>query len=458
MVENERKDDNTGDSRGKSPKKLRVLLRTFGCQMNEYDSEVIRAILGQEGYTFCDSPQDADIVILNTCAVRETAHRKVIGHIHALHHLRKDKPVVLGILGCMATNMHEELLSNTALKINFIAGPDSYRRLPELLTQALNTGTPIADIEFDERENYSGINPDRVSRVNAWVAVTRGCDNFCAFCVVPYTRGRERSRALADIIAETETLAADGYKQVTLLGQNVNSYRDNGTGFAGLLQAVSRVRKIERVRFMSPHPKDFPDDLIDVVAREPKVCKHVHLPLQAGNSRVLKLINRTYTQEDFLALVRKIRGRIPDISLSTDIIVGFPTETAAEFEDTVRVMETVEFDSAFIFKYSPRQGTIAQKRYPDDVPEEEKTERIVRLNAIQKEISLQRNRRHIGKILPVLIEGRASRTPSCDWQARTDGNTIVIIPAQPGLVPGDIIPARITGATPHALKGDMAPP
>lgn len=458
MVENERKDDNTGDSRGKSPKKLRVLLRTFGCQMNEYDSEVIRAILGQEGYTFCDSPQDADIVILNTCAVRETAHRKVIGHIHALHHLRKDKPVVLGILGCMATNMHEELLSNTALKINFIAGPDSYRRLPELLTQALNTGTPIADIEFDERENYSGINPDRVSRVNAWVAVTRGCDNFCAFCVVPYTRGRERSRALADIIAETETLAADGYKQVTLLGQNVNSYRDNGTGFAGLLQAVSRVRKIERVRFMSPHPKDFPDDLIDVVAREPKVCKHVHLPLQAGNSRVLKLMNRTYTQEDFLALVRKIRGRIPDISLSTDIIVGFPTETAAEFEDTVRVMETVEFDSAFIFKYSPRQGTIAQKRYPDDVPEEEKTERIVRLNAIQKEISLQRNRRHIGKILPVLIEGRASRTPSCDWQARTDGNTIVIIPAQPGLVPGDIIPARITGATPHALKGDMAPP
>ncbi len=426
--------------------------------MNEYDSEVIRAILGQEGYTFCDSPQDADIVILNTCAVRETAHRKVIGHIHALHHLRKDKPVVLGILGCMATNMHEELLSNTALKINFIAGPDSYRRLPELLTQALNTGTPIADIEFDERENYSGINPDRVSRVNAWVAVTRGCDNFCAFCVVPYTRGRERSRALADIIAETETLAADGYKQVTLLGQNVNSYRDNGTGFAGLLQAVSRVRKIERVRFMSPHPKDFPDDLIDVVAREPKVCKHVHLPLQAGNSRVLKLMNRTYTQEDFLALVRKIRGRIPDISLSTDIIVGFPTETAAEFEDTVRVMETVEFDSAFIFKYSPRQGTIAQKRYPDDVPEEEKTERIVRLNAIQKEISLQRNRRHIGKILPVLIEGRASRTPSCDWQARTDGNTIVIIPAQPGLVPGDIIPARITGATPHALKGDMAPP
>ncbi|HQO58938.1 MAG TPA: tRNA (N6-isopentenyl adenosine(37)-C2)-methylthiotransferase MiaB [Candidatus Omnitrophota bacterium] len=435
-----------------------MLLRTFGCQMNEYDSEVIRAILGQEGYTFCDSPQDADIVILNTCAVRETAHRKVIGHIHALHHLRKDKPVVLGILGCMATNMHEELLSNTALKINFIAGPDSYRRLPELLTQALNTGTPIADIEFDERENYSGINPDRVSRVNAWVAVTRGCDNFCAFCVVPYTRGRERSRALADIIAETETLAADGYKQVTLLGQNVNSYRDNGTGFAGLLQAVSRVRKIERVRFMSPHPKDFPDDLIDVVAREPKVCKHVHLPLQAGNSRVLKLMNRTYTQEDFLALVRKIRGRIPDISLSTDIIVGFPTETAAEFEDTVRVMETVEFDSAFIFKYSPRQGTIAQKRYPDDVPEEEKTERIVRLNAIQKEISLQRNRRHIGKILPVLIEGRASRTPSCDWQARTDGNTIVIIPAQPGLVPGDIIPARITGATPHALKGDMAPP
>ncbi len=442
----------------KSDTQMKVFLATYGCQMNEYDSEIIRAILGPAGYTFCDSPQEADIVLLNTCAVRENAHRKVIGHIHALHHMRKGRPFLLGVLGCMAENMHEKLLANPALKIDLVAGPDSYRRLPELLARFAEGGRPVADTQLDISENYTGIAPDRVSRVNAWVAITRGCDNFCTFCVVPYTRGRERSRALPDIIAETEKLAANGYKQVTLLGQNVNSYRDNGTGFAGLLQAVSRVRGIERVRFMSPHPKDFPDDLIDIIAREPKVCKHVHLPLQAGNSRVLKLMNRTYTQENFLALVREIRGRVPDIGLSTDIIVGFPTETAAEFEDTARVMETVEFDSAFIFKYSPRQGTVAQKRYPDDVPEEEKTERIVRLNAIQKKISLQRNRRHIGKILPVLMEGLASRAPACNWQARTDGNTIVIIPGQPGLAPGDIIPARITDATPHALKGEIAPP
>jgi tRNA-2-methylthio-N6-dimethylallyladenosine synthase len=435
-----------------------VFIATYGCQMNEYDSEVIRSILGQEGYTFCDSPQDADIVLLNTCAVRENAHRKVIGHIHALHHLCQDRPFILGILGCMAVNMEEALLANPALKIDLIVGPDSYRRLPELLARAVGSGGPAADTNFDISENYTGINPDRVSWVNAWVAVTRGCNNFCTFCVVPYTRGRERSRALTDILAETEKLAAQGYKQVTLLGQNVNSYADHATGFAGLLQAVSRVQGIERVRFMSPHPKDFPDAVIDAVAREPKVCKHIHLPLQAGNSRILKLMNRTYTQEDFLALVRKIRGRIPDVGLSTDIIVGFPTETTSEFEDTVRVMEAVAFDSAFIFKYSPRQGTVAQKKYPDDVPEEEKTTRIVRLNAIQKGISLKRNSRHTGKTLPVLIEGLASRRSAREFQGRTDGNTIVVFPGQPGLAPGDIVPVRVTAATPHALKGETASP
>ncbi|MFA5260881.1 MAG: tRNA (N6-isopentenyl adenosine(37)-C2)-methylthiotransferase MiaB [Candidatus Omnitrophota bacterium] len=432
----------------------KVVIKTFGCQMNEYDSEVIRAILGQEGYTFCDGPEDADIVILNTCAVRESAHRKVIGYIHALHHRRKDRPFILGILGCMATNMKEELLANASLKIDFIAGPDSYRRLPELLKQAGTAAAPVADTEFDDFENYTGIHPDRVSRVNAWVAVMRGCNNFCTFCVVPYTRGRERSRALPDIIAETEKLAAEGYKQVTLLGQNVNSYADHTTDFAGLLQAVSRVQGIERIRFMSPHPKDFPDAVIDVVAREPKVCKHLHLPLQAGNSRILKLMNRTYTQEDFLSLVQKIRGRCPGIGLSTDIIVGFPTETDAEFEDTARVMAAVEFDSAFIFKYSPRKGTIARKKYPDDVPEEVKTTRIIRLNGIQKDISLQKNRRHVGEIRPVLIEDLTSRRSAHEFQGRTDGNTIVIFPAKTGLSPGDIIPVRITGATPHALKGE----
>ena len=436
---------------------MNVYLRTYGCQMNEYDSELIRSVLGQEGYTFCTAPEDADIIILNTCAVRENAHRKVIGHIHALHHRLKGRRFVLGILGCMAVNMKEGLMSDASLKINFIAGPDSYRRLPELLNKALNSDTPAADTDFNEFENYAGIDPDRVSRVNAWLAIMRGCNNFCTFCVVPYTRGRERSRTLTDIINEAQKLAADGYKQVTLLGQNVNSYRDNGTDFAGLLKAVSRISGIERIRFMSPHPKDFLDSVIDLVAEEPKICKHLHLPLQAGNSRVLTLMNRTYTTEDFLALVKKIRFRCPQISLSTDVIVGFPTETDAEFEDTVRVMEEVEFDSAFIFKYSPRKGTVAQKRYPDDINETVKTERIVRLNDIQKNISLKRNRRHIGEIQPVLIEELSSRKSDGDIQGRSDGNKIVIFPAGGRLALGDFVRVRITDATPHVLKGEGLP-
>ena len=436
----------------------KVYIRTFGCQMNEYDSEIVRSVLGQEGYAFCDQPEDADIIVLNTCAVRENAHRKVIGYIHALHHRLKHRPVILGILGCMAVNMKEKLTADAALKISFIAGPDSYRRLPELIARALPNLPPAADTEFREFENYTGIDPERVSRVNAWLAIMRGCNNFCTFCVVPYTRGRERSRPLTEIIAEAKKLAAEGYRQVTLLGQNVNSYHDDGTDFAGLLQAVSRISGVERIRFMSPHPKDFLDGVIDIVAQEPKVCKHLHLPLQAGNSRILKLMNRTYTQESFLSLVGKIRSRCPDICLSTDIIVGFPTETDAEFEDTVRVMSGVEFDSAFIFKYSPRKDTVAQKRYPDDVPENIKTARIVRLNEIQKMISLKKNRRHIGETHPVLIEEMTSRRSDRDIQGRTDGNKIVVFPASSSLSLGDLIPVQITEATPHILKGNQVVP
>ena len=390
---------------------MKIFVETYGCQMNEYDTELVKSILVKENYTFVQSELEADIVMLNTCAIREHAHRKVYGRIHEIKHKRrthdtghKTQGPLIGILGCMATNLRTELLENKNLDIDFIAGPDSYKRLPQLIQEALGTGEKPFDLTLSEFETYSDVYPSRQEGVNAWIATSRGCNNFCTFCVVPYTRGRERSRTVDNVLDEVKRLADEGFKQVTLLGQNVNSYHDGQNDFADLLEAVSRVDGIKRIRFTSPHPKDFPEKVLKVVAQNPKVCKHIHLPLQAGNSRILDLMNRTYTQEEFLALVDKTRKLIPNIALSTDIIVGFCSETDQEFQDTVKVMKEVEFDSAFIFKYSERKGTIASKKYPDDVSDEEKTRRIMRLNDLQKKITLKKNLAHIGEIQEVLIE------------------------------------------------------
>ena len=426
--------------------------------MNEYDTELVRSILTKENFQFVPDEDQADIVMLNTCAIRENAHRKVYGRVHDIHNKREGKPVMIGILGCMATNLRKELFENRKLKIDFIAGPDSYKRLPELIRQAALTGEKTFDVTLSEFETYSDVFPNQQKGVNAWLAVSRGCNNFCTFCVVPYTRGRERSRSPENIVEEVQQLAGRGFKQVTLLGQNVNSYcyekaPASAADFADLLEAVSRVEGIKRIRFTSPHPKDFPEKLLNVVAGNPKVCKHIHLPLQAGNDRILDLMNRTYTREEFLELVGKIRRLMPGITLTTDIIVGFPTETDAEFNDTFRIMEEVEFDSAFIFKYSERKGTVASKQYPDDIPEETKTARIVRLNALQKDISLTKNRRHIGQIHHILIESRGTDRSPQDFQGRTDGNKLVIIPSGNYSL-GTLVPAKITAATPHILKGE----
>ena len=432
----------------------KVYIETYGCQMNEYDTELVRAILEKEQYQFVEDESQADIVMLNTCSVRENANRKVYNRIHAIRHRQAGRKVTIGVLGCMATNFRKALLEDPHLNLDFVAGPDSYKRLPGLLRQVEETGEKAYDVTLSEFEDYSDVYPRRQGGVNAWIAVMRGCNNFCTFCVVPYTRGRERSRPPENVVEEVRQLAREGYKQVTLLGQNVNSYRYQGHDFAYLLEQVSQVEGIERIRFTSPHPKDFPHRLLHVMAENPKVCKHIHLPLQAGNDRVLELMNRTYTQRDFLELVETIRRHLPDVALTTDVIVGFPTETDAEFEDTVRVMEEVEFDSAFIFKYSERPGTIAARKYPDDVPEEKKTERIVRLNELQKEISLRKNRAHIGQVLEVLIEEERTRKSPDDFQGRTDGNKLVIIPAG-DYKRGDFVQVRITDATAHVLKGEV---
>ena len=430
----------------------RVYIETFGCQMNEYDTEIVKAVLHQENFQLTASVREADIVLLNTCSVRENANRKVFGRIHAIRHLRRGEPVKIGVIGCMATDFKNKLLDDPRLPVDFIVGPDSYKRLADVINQVQETGEKSFDITLSEFEIYADVYPRHERGVNAWVAVMRGCNNFCSFCVVPFTRGRERSRSIASVMEEVRKIADEGFQQVTLLGQNVNSYRHDGNDFADLLQNVSTVPGIKRIRFTSPHPKDLPESLLQVVAENPKVCKHIHFPLQAGSTRVLDLMRRTYSREDYLKLVQHIRDSCPDMVLSTDIIVGFPTETDADFQETLDVVRQVQFDSAFIFKYSERNGTIAQKKYPNDVPEPVKTERIVQLNEIQKAISLKKNLAHVGQEHLVLIEREATKKSAEDVQGRNDGNKLVILPGGDHRI-GQFFKVEITAATAHVLKG-----
>lgn len=433
----------------------KVYVETYGCQMNEYDSEIVKTVLKDSDYEIIHSEEDADIVLLNTCSVRDNANRKVYGRIHRLKHESNGRNVKIGVLGCMATNFRKKLLENPSLPIDFIAGPDSYKRLPDLIDNLESNSKNHFDVTLSEFETYSDIYPtSREKGVNGWIAVMRGCDNFCTFCVVPYTRGRERSRSPENVRDEVKKLAGDGFRQVTLLGQNVNSYNFEGNDFAYLLEAISDVDGIERIRFTSPHPKDFPKDLLQLIAKNPKVCSQIHLPLQAGNNRILDIMNRTYTKEDFLDLVDEIRDLIPDIVLSTDIIVGFPTETDNEFEDTVDVMEQVQFDSAFIFKYSERPQTVAIRKFPDDVPDAVKTERIVKLNEIQRSHSTSRNEAHIGQVHEVLIEEEKTRKSDLEFQGRNDGNKIVIFP-KGDYGKGQFVDVKITGTTPNVLRGEV---
>ena len=422
--------------------------------MNVSDTEIVKSVLQNDQFIIIDNEKEADIVLLNTCSVRENANRKVYQRIHKIKHDKNGAAVKIGVLGCMATNFRTQLIEDKKLPVDFIVGPDSYKRLPKLIKKIEETGEKGFDVTLSEFETYSDIYPTRERGVNAWISVMRGCNNFCSFCVVPYTRGRERSRALDNIVDEVKRLADEGFKQVTLLGQNVNSYHHEGYHFANLLEQVSRVNGIERIRFTSPHPKDFPHDVLHVVAENPKVCKHIHLPLQAGNSRILELMRRTYTQKEYLKLVEDIRRQDPEIVLTTDIIVGFPTETDEEFQDTCHVVAEVEFDSAFIFKYSERKGTLAHRKYPDDVAEEVKTERIMRLNELQKAISLKKNRAHIGQVHQILIEDKATKRSPEDIQGRNDGNKLVILP-KGQLKIGDFVNVKIIDASANVLKGQL---
>lgn len=440
----------------KSPPQVHI--ETFGCQMNESDSELVRSMLKQEGFAFTPDRERADVVLVNTCAIRENAHNKIYAHLSELKGLKNQRPLVVGVLGCMAQNLKHELAEREPL-VDILAGPDAYRQLPMLLSRALDTQERGFDqkgfaLDLSEYETYEGILPDRDSGVNAWITVMRGCDNFCSFCVVPYTRGRERSRAPEAVLAEARDAAARGFKQVTLLGQNVNSYRHDDWDFAELIRAVADTSGIDRVRFTSPHPKDFPPALIDAIATHPQICKHIHLPLQAGSDRILDLMGRTYTAKDYLALVERIRAVLPDVVLTTDIICGFCSESDEDFEETRRIVEQVRFDSAYIFKYSERKNTIAARKFADDVPDSVKAARVSALVEIQRRITLERNRRYIGHDVEILVEGDATRS-STQGMGKTDGNITVVWDKGSGpFEPGAMVTKHIFEASAATLYGE----
>lgn len=428
-----------------------VYMETFGCQMNEYDTELVRSLMKSKGFTFTASEDQADVVLFNTCAIRENAHNRLYGHLSKYKAIKEDRGIVIGVLGCMAQNLKQELLNKRSF-IDVLAGPDAYRRLPDLVMDALDHQRQGIAVDLSEVETYSHILPDRTGGVNGWIAVMRGCDNFCSFCVVPYTRGRERSRDPEGILEEAHYLAAQGVKQITVLGQNVNSYRYGTWDFARLLVAVADVPGIQRVRFTSPHPKDFPAALLEAVAQHPRICNHIHLPVQSGNDRILERMGRCYTRREYVDLVNAIRRKGP-IVLTTDIICGFCGETEEEYMDTYRLMEEVGYQGAYVFKYSERKNTIAARKYPDDIPESVKGARANQIIELQKTVSLQTNRSAIGSTVQVMIEGEAKKS-DLQWMGHTEQNVTVVWPKdhQPRQ-PGEFVAVHIQDASPSTLYG-----
>ena len=432
---------------------LKFYIETFGCQMNKYDSELVASILTDMGYEEATKKSDATLLLVNTCSVRETAESRALGRLSALNKQKLKNPnVIIGLLGCMAQRIGPQILEKKPF-VNFALGPDDYRQLPDILKK-VGRGTQRQQefkIDVTDFEDYANIYPLRVHGVSAWVAIMRGCNNFCTYCIVPYLRGRERSRRLDNILEEVKNLTADGFKEVTLLGQNVNSYLDENTDFPELLRHVCRIDGIERIRFASSHPKDFSPELIQVMAEEPKVCNHIHLALQAGSNRVLKRMQRNYTREHFLSLLTAAREQVPGISFTTDVIVGFPGETDADFEETLSLVKEARFDNAFTFKFNPREGTQAASM-TDDVSAEEKQRRLEALIVLQNEITLQQNKNDVGKIMPVLVEGPSKKRVE-QYMGRTDTNKIVIFPSTT-LKQGDIVQVKITETAGHTLFGD----
>jgi tRNA-2-methylthio-N6-dimethylallyladenosine synthase len=424
-----------------------VYVETYGCQMNVADTELILGRLGRDGYVATDDPAAADVLLVNTCAVRDNAEQRVIGRMGELK--RHKRPgVVLGIVGCMAQRLGARLLDE-ASHVDLVVGPDGYRGLPALIQGAAN-GARAAEVEFKSWEHYEDIPTRRTAdRVGAFVTVQRGCDYRCTFCIVPMTRGRERSRKLADVVREVEGLAADGVTEVTLLGQTVNSYHDGEWDFADLLRAVGAIPGVRRVRFTSPYPNDFTDRVIEAMAQVEAVCEHVHLPVQSGASRVLKRMGRRYTREQYLACVARLRGAVPGLAVTTDIIVGFPGESEDDFRQTESLVREVGFDDAFTFRYSPRDGTAAL-RLPDAVPDDVAGGRLERLIAVVRQVARRKNIELVGTTQDVLVEKVARRGSLL--QTRTRTNKIVLVEGPPEWI-GTYRTVRLSGTTGATFTG-----
>ncbi len=432
----------------------KLYIETYGCQMNVADSEVVASVMQMAGYETTEELSEADAVFLNTCSVRDNAEQKIYHRLDALDaERRKGHQMILGVLGCMAERAQQELLEQH--HADLVAGPDAYLSLPDLIAQA-ELGHKAMNIELSTTETYRDVVPQRIGlghKIGGFVSIMRGCNNFCHYCIVPYTRGRERSRDLESILREVRDLRDRGYKEVTLLGQNVNSYRTGELDFPALLRKVAEEVPSMRVRFTTSHPKDMSDETLRVIAEMPNVCKHIHLPVQSGSDRILKLMNRKYTREWYMDRVNAIRRIIPDCGLSTDIFVGYHSETEEDHQLSLSLMREVGYDSAFMFKYSERPGTYASKHLPDDVPEEEKIRRLNELIQLQTEMSAIQNKKDEGKAFDVLVEGfsKRSREQLC---GRTEQNKMVVFDKGSHHI-GETVRVRITGSTSATLLGEL---
>ena len=430
----------------------KLYIETYGCQMNVADSEVVASVMQMAGYETTEVIDEADAVFLNTCSVRDNAEQKIYHRLDALDAMRRKHPMIIGVLGCMAERVKDDLLENH--HCDLVAGPDAYLSLPDLIAQA-ETGHKAINIELSTSETYRDVVPQRLhgAKIGGFVSIMRGCNNFCHYCIVPYTRGRERSRDVESILREVRDLRDRGFKEVTLLGQNVNSYRFDEIDFPNLLRRVAEEVPTLRVRFTTSHPKDMSDETLQVIAEVPNVCKHIHLPVQSGSDRILKLMNRKYTREWYLDRVAAIRRIIPDCGLSTDIFVGYHSETEEDHQLSLSLMREVGYDSAFMFKYSERPGTYASKHLPDDVPEEVKIRRLNELIALQTEQSAIANKRDEGKVFDVLLESFSKRSRE-QLMGRTEQNKAVVVNKGSHHI-GETVRVRITGSTSATLLGEI---
>ena len=425
-------------------------LETYGCQMNVADSELVEGILTNLGLEKTADYDEADAIFLNTCAIRENAETKVHSKLGNLHKIKLNKPhLIIGVLGCMAQNLKDDLLKNKPY-VDIILGPDSYRKIPDLINRHVKDNKSIVDTKLSRYEVYENLFPSRGDTFNAWVSIMRGCDKFCSFCIVPFTRGRERSRSVESVVEEVKKAVDQGFVEITLLGQNVNSYNFEGKSFSDLLLAVSDINGVKRIRYTSPHPQDINVELLEVMASRKNICNYVHFPMQSGSNEVLKRMNRTYTREHFYDMAMKIREIMPNCGLSTDIIVGFPGESDEQFRETLDLMEAIKFNSAFTFKYSPRPYTKAEQ-FSDHISEDIKKSRLDEMLILQRKHTLELNQNMVGTFQQVLIE-KESKKSNLHWAGRTDSNEWVIIEKNNSNIK-DIVPVEITDATGVILHG-----